>query len=376
MEENSSVRNAGILLKSTNKEQLIDIAFNIFKFNNRPKPSAKNTLIFPCFSEFGCEVLSCLYAIPKILNTNPGYYTIAIGWYGREYFYRHLVDEFWELKEEFQFLREYALALHNSSKTLKKFEEKVAEHGKVVKDNIFGNIFTCNRCNKCNYYWADINKNILCLNCLSSDITPSLLGNEHYWRSKAYPIPQPSKSKISWAKSIIKPNSVAIFARNRKRYNRNLPPKFYIKLINILKDYDYNPIWMGERATSLECPDNIPNFLGLRDLETVLALMSQVQFSIQFWTASTRLAGLVNVPYLLFESPEQILGPIGQEGKRLKLICDKGKIVFYNYDNFIKDMDKGLIYVGKALEEIKQNNWKHMPAECQTQEVLKYIKKC
>jgi hypothetical protein len=42
--------------------------------------------------------------------------------------------------------------------------------------------------------------------------------------------------------------------------------------------------------------------------------MTNLQFTIQFWTASTRLASMMGVPWILFESPDQIAGN-GQEGK-------------------------------------------------------------
>ena len=57
-----------------------------------------------------------------------------------------------------------------------------------------------------------------------------------------------------------------------------------------------------------------------RDLEQTLAIVCGCEFPVQFWTASTRLAGVMGVPYLLFESPDQIWGQ-GQEGYRRNL-CD------------------------------------------------------
>jgi hypothetical protein len=34
-----------------------------------------------------------------------------------------------------------------------------------------------------------------------------------------------------------------------------------------------------------------------RDLELTLAIISQLQFTVQFWTASTRLAAMVGTPF-------------------------------------------------------------------------------
>jgi hypothetical protein len=76
-----------------------DVSFNIFKFNNRPKPiDPKDILIICCFSEFGCETVGVMYCIPRLLQKYSGKYVICVGWYGRDYLYRHLADEFWELK--------------------------------------------------------------------------------------------------------------------------------------------------------------------------------------------------------------------------------------------------------------------------------------
>jgi len=84
------------------EEELVDkFEFNVFKFNNRPKPTnSRKVMIISCFSEFGCETIGCMYCLPRLMKRYPGFYYIAMGWYGRSYLYKHLVDEFWELKEE------------------------------------------------------------------------------------------------------------------------------------------------------------------------------------------------------------------------------------------------------------------------------------
>jgi hypothetical protein len=89
--------------KVIEKERIFqELRFEVFKFNNRPRPlSFKQILIICSFSEFGCEIVSSLYCIPKILRDNPGKYVVVVGWHGRDFLYRHLVDEFWEIKEEY-----------------------------------------------------------------------------------------------------------------------------------------------------------------------------------------------------------------------------------------------------------------------------------
>jgi len=59
--------------KLTDKELLHkEVKFKIFKFNSREKPRDKRRiLIISCFCEFGCEALSLMYCIPKIIAKNP-----------------------------------------------------------------------------------------------------------------------------------------------------------------------------------------------------------------------------------------------------------------------------------------------------------------
>ena len=95
--------------KSTNRtdlqcdeKRLGEVTFKVHKLNHRPRPKKRDRIkIVSCFSEFGCETVGVLYCIPRLLRRFPGCYVIAMGWYGREYLYRHLVDEFWELDEKY-----------------------------------------------------------------------------------------------------------------------------------------------------------------------------------------------------------------------------------------------------------------------------------
>jgi len=156
-------------------------------------------------------------------------------------------------------------------------------------------------------------------------------------------------------------NNVAIFARARKCYGRNLQPDFYERLIFLLRSKGYNPIWMGEKVSTLPCPvSDVVDFSRMeesKDLESTFAIIKQCKFTVQFWTASSRLAGLMGVPYLLFESPDQIWGG-GQEGIRRNL-CDFGprKLSINHYLNVYQDNTKGLDVVKKNIEEMESNNW-------------------
>ena len=342
------------------RERLEDIQFNIHKFNNRPRPHPKQTLIISCFSEFGCETMGITYSLPRIMQNYAGYYVIAMGWYGREYLYRHLVDEFWEIKENHQWLREYCRAFHHDSKNLKKLEVKVQKYGKVLNSVIVGQYTIGNVCRKCRHMWRGEEQQE-CSNCQSTDVMRSLFNDVNSSKEVAVRLPTPSREKLEKANGYLKPNPIGIFARGRRCYGRNLQPEFYIKLIHLLQSMGYNPIWLGEKQTTQPCPvEGIIDFSRLdeaRDLELTLSIISRLSFTVQFWTASTRLAGLLGVPYLLFESPDQIYGN-GQEGYRRNL-CDFGprKLCLSHFKNVYDDNDTAIGLVKKCIEEMQHGNY-------------------
>ena len=323
-------------LEQTESEVMLDsVKFKVYKNNIRPRPKNKNHIvIFSCFSEFGSELVGCLYCIPKFLQESYlGYYVIVIGWHGREYLYRHLVDEFWELDSDYHWLREYCRAYHHGSKNLRRIEKAVGrKFGKLVDSNAF-----------------------------SMYTLKELYVNLEESKKHACWTPMPRKSVYASIDKFLKPNSVGVIGRHRKCYGRNLQIDFYKKLLDNLQGMGYNPIWIGEPDTTYDCPySHITNFRGTeesKDLEKVLALISRLQFTIQFWTASTRLAGIVGTPFIIFESPDQIYG-IGHEGMRLFLTTrGNKKIVISHFLNVYNDHQGGLKLVNQAIEEIKQNNW-------------------
>ena len=91
---------------------------------------------------------------------------------------------------------------------------------------------------------------------------------------------------------------------------------------------------------------------------STLAIISNLEFTVQFWTASTRLASMMGTPWILFESPDQIVGN-GQEGKRIALTTDdnKKKLVLAHYFNVYENHDMALQILDKAINEIKNDNW-------------------
>lgn len=366
--------------KPVAKEELFpEIKFHKHKFNNRPQPKDNRRILFiTCFSEFGCESLALMYCIPKIIQQNPGTYVICVGWFGREYLYRHLVDEYWEMHEEFQWLREYTQAFQHTSKNLSRLEESLKELGQVYRGASMGQICLGNTCLDCRHFWGDESESAKCEKCSSDNIDRSLLANIPHNKKFAVHIPPPSSKVQVQAKSYLKPNSVGIFARGRVCYGRNLRSEFYERLIANLEEQGYNPIWLGEKQSVLPCPvPHITDFSRLpesRNLELTLAIISQLRFTIQFWTASTRLSSMMNVPWILFESPDQIVG-MGQEGKRIALTTnnDKKKLVLSQYHNVMEKEDEALKLVNQAISEMNLNNWNDIVGLVDQPEIIRMM---
>lgn len=348
------------------EEPICNIQFNVHKFTQKDKPDdPKKVLIICCFSEFGCEVIGSMYCVPRILRDNPHDYAIVIGWYGRAYLYKHLVDEFWEIKEEFQFLRDKAMAFHHVSKNLSKIEKQAEQFGQVISSDKLGRLAVGNTCKRCKHFWGQVDAVFRCPQCSSSDVNKSLFSDIKYWKTRAVPIPKPSTEKLEQADKYLtrtrewKP--IGIIARNRTTYGRNLPPEFYVKLINKLERMYYKPIWMGEKQSTLECPvPGIVDFSRMpesQDLELTLAIISKLEFTLQFWTASTRLSAIMGTPYLIFESPDQLFGQ-GQEAYRLGLTTTgKKKLVLCHFLNVSNNHDDAIKLIDKCVNEMEANNW-------------------
>lgn len=359
-----AVYNSGDKVKVKPEPNLSEVEFNIFKFNNRTRPKdKKKVLIIFSFYEFGTEILSVLYCIPRLIHQNPGLYVIVAGWLGRDYLYRHLADEYWELKEEYQSLREYADAFSHNSVNLKKLNDKLGEFGMVATGREMSHFCLGHRCYDCDHYFMSHEYlNPKCPKCKSSNLSKPLFSDVQRHKKTALPLPEPSLKMIAEAKKYLKPNSVGIFARGRTRYGRNLQPEFYVKLISLLEYMGYNPIWLGEKCSVLPCPvDHITDFSRLpesQNLELTLAIVKQLKFTIQFWTASTRLASMVKTPWILFESPDQLAGQ-GQEGIRIALTTDwdKKKIVLANYNDVFENHETALGLVQKSIEDIQSHDF-------------------
>lgn len=360
------------------KEDLLnEVKFYRHKFNNRPIPQdKKKILIITCFTEFGCESLGLMYCIPKAIAHNPGAYVICAGWWGRSYLYKHLADEFWEVEESAMFMRDYANAFINTSRNVRKIEKLLANYGSVFHGEKMGHFCVANRCNICKKIWNSDEFQECCESCYSANIERAIFANIRYSKKFAVQVPRPSLKALESVKKYIKPKSVGIFARNRKLYGRNLNSSFYVMLIRQLQDKGYNPIWLGEKQSILPCPvEDILDFSSLpeaRNLELTLALIANMEFTIQFWTASTRLSSMVGTPWILFETPDQIVGA-GQEGKRIALTTDenKKKLILSHYFNVVEKPEEAYILIDKAIEEMKNDNWDDIVGLVEHPEVIK-----
>lgn len=380
----SNIRNCGDKKLSSKEKILEDIKFDIYKFNNRPKPNDRKQIMVICaFSEFGCETLGCMYCIPSFINYYPGKYKIAVGWHGRKFLYQHLVDEFWEIKEDAMWLREYARAFHHQSKNLDQIEKSLRKYGIVIPSAYMGKVALCSRCVECRYYFSATHQNVqkdICPQCKGKNITPPIVEDVEFWKQRAIRLPKPNEEKNNYILKFIKKPCVGIFARGRKCYGRNLQPEFYIKLIKLLEEMGYNPIWLGEKVSTLPCPEpHILDFSRMeesKDLEYTLSIVKNCEFTIQFWTASTRLAGMQGVPYILFESPDQIWGEKGQEGIRRNL-CDFGprKLSINHFLNVYNNNDEGIKIVKKCIEELKNKNYEDNIGLVEDYDVVMKMKK-
>lgn len=338
------------------------VGFKIHKFNNRRKDV--EVVIICCFSEFGCETIGSLYIIPKLIKQFVGKYVIVCGWLGRAFLYKHLVDEFWELDEKYMSLRDKTYAFHHSSKNLTAIEKALTQYGQVIKSADLGNFVIGNYCRTCGNVWQDsIERKDNCDKCRSTAIVHSILTNVKNTKKQVC-LPKINLELTKWAKEITGDNAVVVFARNRKTYGRNLSYEFYVNLCNYLIDKGYKVIWMGEKTASHQAPPNTLDLIGLNSLEKVLAIIKNARLTIQYFTASSRLAGMVGTPFILFENPECFY-PVnyfhkqagGQEGKRLELCTfGKRKIVACDFHLLSLNESVGITLLDKAITELMSGN--------------------
>lgn len=356
---------SGSRARMSPERKLDSMSFSIYKFNKRSRPQdLRKILIIPSFWEFGVETLGMSYCLPQIIHANPDCYIIVVGWYGRSFLYSKMADEYWELSENYQWLREYSDAFRNDSRNVGKLEVKLSQYGKVVNGSSFSQMCVQYFCVECKHGFVTHNHiNTRCQKCNGSNLIRPLFGDLAASKKRFVGIPQPSEEKKELMRKYVHGKPIAIFARNRLRYGRNLSIGFYQRLIDLIKDMGHQPIWMGEKQSVYQCPDpTIVDFTSQpesRDLECTLALLGMCNYTMQYYTASTRLAAMVNTPWILFESADQLVGN-GQEGMRIILTTEqeKKKLVIANFQRLLEDEDGAIRYSRIALEEMDKGNHK------------------
>lgn len=334
---------------------------NFIKFyrNKYTEYNFKKTIFVFAFVEFGSEFFYPLHFLPRIKKYNPEHKIVLVGWKNRSFLYRHLVDEYWELHEQFMHLRDSSRAMRHESRLINKLEWYLQKYGIVIKSEFVGNSLVEFKCFACEHRQATTKKLEKCPSCGGNKIKESLLSELEKFKSEMINLPALSEDSINWAKKEIPENAVAVFARSRMAYGRNLDCGFYKKLFELLKSLGYYPILLGEKNSSLNCGfSEICDYLNL-DLELVLAILQRCKFSVQFWTGSTRLSQMVKTPFLLIESPDQIYGK-GQEGVRIDVFSksdQKSKIVLSNYYKFVENYEQSIDLIKKAILEMESENF-------------------
>lgn len=345
------------------KENLLkNISFNKFIF----KESTNNNIIFIfAFVEFGCELLIPHYLLPQICNDNPDKKIIVLGWHGRHFLYSHLVDEFWEIKEEHMWLKDTVRAMHHHSKNIRKLEMLFSEIGYVIPSFRLGNLLMQSECSSCGKKFGSKSKKNICPRCHESNISHSYFADPISARKKYCALASISAEAKNWAAQVARPNMVGIFARNRKAYGRNLSFAFYKQLVCDLLKKGFTPIWLGEKCSVHDCPEGAIDFSSIeeaRNLENIIALVSMCSFTIQLWTASTRISFEAKCPFLLVESPDQLYGA-GQEGIRLDLLDINNlpkKIILSNYKKAVENIETFNSIIMSGIDQLLSKNYDHL----------------
>jgi hypothetical protein len=325
-------------------EKVHDLIFfnkTVFRPNNKKKENVfLSTLV-----EFGCESLLPHFYLPYYASKNKDFHKIVIGWPGRSLFYEHYADEFWSIDPKYSYLRAYTKAFSGMSKNIKAIEASLKLFGHVVPSANLNKYFCEGVCKNCKKSFINVKKIVECEHCGSTEVINSILADTDYHKLRYRSLYVNFGKYSDLLKDVCKSKNIAVFARNRVTYGRNLPADFYRNFCSKLENKGYNIFWLGEKVSALPCPSksyfDFTKSEFADDIHACLALVSQCKGTFQAWTASTRFAQAVNIPYVLVESFDQIFG-FGQEGKRIKLLTPDmktKKIIFSNYKTVIKDLN-------------------------------------
>jgi hypothetical protein len=347
--------------KQSNRQVYFDeLCFNKHIFNEEKDFNKK--MFFLSFGEFGCETLIPTFLIPRIITNFPEYRKIVIGWNNREYFYRDLCDEFWELDSSQMMLKDNSQAFENTSIEIASLQKRLNPLGVVLSGTKIGKLCVKAKCKKCLFEFEIDRGDVYCAKCYSENIEKSLFQGAKQYKKYSAPLPEISSEMKDFANNFVPDNTVALFARNRKTYKRNLSIEFYDKIIDMLISLGYNVLLLGEKVSAHNLSNKkIINFMNHKlagNLEAAFALVNRCVFSLQFFTASTRISSFLNKPFVLFESVSQIYG-VGQEGIRISLATknyNNKKLVLANFNDVLENMDRSVELTEQAIYELIQQN--------------------
>jgi predicted Zn-ribbon and HTH transcriptional regulator len=345
-----------VILKFLKKPKKQNCTFNDLVFVKHvffEEDKLQKKLFYLSFGEFGCEALLPLFVIPRLNNNFPEYRKIVVGWHDREYFYRESCDEYWELNPNYMSLKNNSHAFQNISTEIQSLSKRLKLIGSVIDGSKMGKICVSAKCLKCFFEFEVDRGDKGCPKCFSEKIESSLLQGCKVYKNFCSNLPSINKKSIDFVNKHIPENTVALFARNRKTYDRNFPVDYYDQIINLLSSFGYNIVLLGEKISSHNL--NNKNIINLIDqnLETTFAVVNKCVFSLQYFTASTRISSILNKPFILFESLDQIYGR-GQEGIRLSLATknyNNKKIVIANYKDVLENQNESIDLLRKAIIE-------------------------
>ena len=353
------VETANLLLRSdasweTNlqRQYNTDTSVRFYKDVFSQKSAELETVFYTQFCEFGCETVSAVHILPRILSPNQK--NVVVGWSNRKYLYEQLFDEYWKIDNRFSPLRSLCHGLSHSSNLLSGVEASLQHRGRVIRSQDLSSHYTTGQCVLCGY----LEKNPYvkldsCPRCGSTQVRSSLLSD---------PV---GFNLIRDNRLFLKPKprcrDVAIFARGRPTYGRNLSSNFYTLLANKLEEWGYQPLFFGEAVSTQKLSCHYKSYVGIA-LSEAIDILSGCSFSVQCFTASTRLSSFAGIPSLLVETPEQLWGShylYGQEGRRLLLMKNGGiKLIPTHFVAGQKWECEIIDRILKSVSEIEAGNYK------------------
>lgn len=345
-------------IKQDNQRKIYfnELCFNKHVFKEEVNFSKK--MFFLSFGEFGCETILPTFLLPRMNNNFQEYRKIVIGWKDREYFYRDICDEYWELDSKYMMLKNNSYAFENTSVEIASLNKRLIPLGVVINGTKIGKLCVKAKCKKCFFEFEVDRGDVYCAKCYSDNIEKSLFQGSREYRKYSNVLPQINKKYIDFAQDYIPENTVALFARNRKTYKRNLTTEHYDKIIDMIISLGYNVVLLGESVSSYSLKnEKIINFMNHElagNLEAAFAIVNKCVFSLQYFTASSRISSLLNKPFVLFESADQVYGR-GQEGIRLSLMTkdyNNKKIVLANYVDVAENTDDAVATTKQAIQEL------------------------